>query len=455
MAYRWDETKALELVRASVSRELPTNTPIPGDEEDLVKAGLIDSMGWVAILSALEDTARLTNFAAVWPEDRPQSIRALVETLRGAGRRDAEETEEHGESPSPESADAAVAFTGWGFALGSLRVSAEEVDRECGLATHTLRDAAGIESVCRAAGTEDELTLAGSAAEAALNMAGVAPDAVDFVVATSATFLAFPSLSASLHSRLLLPESCGAIDVGGACVGLVHALAIAKGLLHGSQRGVSLVVASEVHSRRLCSSSVPGAFRGLFGDGACAFVLTRRESGSANSFMALGDFVWGCSGSLALSLRLSLADTGGFDVKFRGEQLAAAAVSAIDRILSRLENLSGRTRSEVACFALHEPNPRIIGILAERAGISLSRIPFISRTCGNLGSATCGVSLCTALTRVLTNPGSERPLIFVAAVGPGLLWGGTYLQPASSTVRQESRRENTEGDSADGAAGRS
>ena len=143
----------------------------------------------------------------------------------------------------------------------------------------------------------------------------------------------------------------------------------------------------------------------------------------------VGEFFGGCSGTLASALRLSLADAGEIEVRFKGEQLASAAVSTLERTLNQLERLSGRSRSEVSYFALHEPNPRVIQILAQRARIPLEKIPLISRTQGNLGSATCGVSLCAALNMAHANEvASARPLIFLAAVGPGLLWGGTYVR---------------------------
>jgi len=100
----------------------------------------------------------------------------------------------------------------------------------------------------------------------------------------------------------------------------------------------------------------------------------------------------------------------------------------MERILEILENKSRRLRTEVDYFALHQPNPRVVEILAEKAKIPLGRIPLASATGGNLGSATCGISLCQALTdlRTRSNP-SQPPLIFMAAVGPGLIWGGAFL----------------------------
>jgi 3-oxoacyl-[acyl-carrier-protein] synthase-3 len=293
---------------------------------------------------------------------------------------------------------------------------------------HKIRDGAGIQSVRIAADGEDELTLGQRAVEIALDVAEIPFEQIDFLVTTSTTFLAFPSFAASLHSRLLLRETCGALDVGGACAGLIYSFAVAKSLLRTKPEGAALVVAAEVHSRRLDAPHVPGEFRGLFGDGACAFVLTNASNAARKDYLRLREFVWGCSGTFASSLGAKTSENGELEIQFKGEQLAHAAIAELDRIIGTLENLSTKLRSEVDYFALHQPNPRVTEILAEKAKIPLERIPLISNTCGNLGSVTCGASLCQALTNLQVNGDPSRtPLIFMAAVAPGLLWGGVFL----------------------------
>jgi 3-oxoacyl-[acyl-carrier-protein] synthase-3 len=218
------------------------------------------------------------------------------------------------------------------------------------------------------------------------------------------------------------------LDVGGACAGLIYSLAVAKSLLRERPQGVALVVAAEVHSRRLNAPQVPGEFRGLFGDGACAFVLTNAAIDARIGGIRLRGFVWGCSGAYASSLGVKISDNTGLSVQFKGEQLAHAAVTEMDRIIGTLENLSAKPRSEVDYFALHQPNPRVVEILAEKARIPLERIPLVSKTCGNLGSVTCAAGLCQALTSLREGGDRSRtPLIFMAAVAPGLLWGGAFL----------------------------
>src|SRR2546426_6426788 len=244
----WDEATALELIRKFVARELLPGASLSSDDEDFVKAGLIDSMGWVGILSAIEESTGIPNFGGVWPKDRPQSIQALAQAVvEEAGRAAEQRLVEDSVIPAgrPD-----VTIAGWGHVLGSVKVDAATIEQECGVAPGTIRNRAGIESVRRAGSGEDEITLAQQAAESALETAKVGPEAVDLLVATSATWLRFPSLAASLHTRLLLPESCAALDVGGACAGVVHALMTAKSLLETEQGRVALVVASEVNRDR-------------------------------------------------------------------------------------------------------------------------------------------------------------------------------------------------------------
>lgn len=422
-----DETGALEVVRKVVSREFQPGVPLPGDDEDLIKTGGIDSMGWVGVLSGIEEASRIRNFGASWPADRPQSVRALVETLREA-LANGPTPAAAGEGKEKAGSNLAASIMSWGYALGSCRVEAASIENELGLAPGTVSERAGILSVARADNAETEVTLGLQAAERALDMAKIEPEAVDVLVVTSATSLGFPSLAPLLHTRLLLRESCAALDVGGACVGVIYALAAAKGLLSTNRCHTALVVSAEVNGRRLSSPEVPGEFRGLFGDGACAFVLSSHNGLDGPAGSRLGDFVFGCSGAFASSLRITLQATGALEVDFKGEQLASAAVSTLSRVLDSLANLSGIPRSEVGCFAFHEPNPRLIGIFAQRANIPPERIARTTETSGNLGSATCGVNLCTALSRLAANrDDSRRRVIFIAAVGPGLLWGGTYL----------------------------
>src|SRR5258707_13061059 len=180
-------------------------------------------------------------------------------------------------------------------ATGSRIISSEDVDRAFGMPVGKLRGRAGIESLSYAAEGENELALGARAAEQALHAAACGVKQLDWIIATSETHHDYPSLSAQLHSRLLVREDCGALDVGGACLGLLNAFAVAQSLLVSGRAQTIAVVTADVHSRTLTPDRVAGEFGGLFGDGASAFLLRRAVGGQSDGFR-LGDFLFGCAG---------------------------------------------------------------------------------------------------------------------------------------------------------------
>jgi len=134
-----------------------------------------------------------------------------------------------------------------------------------------LRHRAGIVSLAYAAKEENEGTLGAQAAAPLLTGGKEKGHGIDWIVAASETHHAYPSLSAILHARLGLPETCSALDVGSGCLAMVQALAVAQALLV-SGRGTRMLVASaDVHSKALRPGRASGEFGGLFGDEQARF----------------------------------------------------------------------------------------------------------------------------------------------------------------------------------------
>ena len=313
-------------------------------------------------------------------------------------------------------------------ATGSHIIPSEDVDRAFGMPVGKLRARAGIESLTYAADGESELTLGTRAAQEALRTSGCSAQQLDWIIATSETHHDYPSLAAQLHSRLLLREDCAALDVGGACLGLLNALAVAQALVASGQAQLVAVVTTDVHSRTLTPGRVAGEFGGLFGDGASAFVL-RRAGGDTGESYRLGDFLFGCAGQYAAAIQISSTTEGGLDVKFDGEALSRAAITRMEKVLGAVELRSGISRASVGAFATHQPNPRLVTLLAKQCGVSADKFPPIAQTCGNLGSSTCGAALHQALQIASKLPATARRPIFLASLGPGLLFGGGWLTP--------------------------
>jgi 3-oxoacyl-[acyl-carrier-protein] synthase III len=324
-----------------------------------------------------------------------------------------------------------VAITGWAAVLGARRVLSEEVDRAFGMPIGKLRTRAGIESVSYAAEGETELTLGAQATQQALDVAGCEAKEIDWIIASSETHVAYPSLAAQLHKRTNVREKCGVLDAGGACLGLLNALAVAQSFIEcGHARNVAVVTA-DVHSRTLVPGRVAGEFGGLFGDGASAFILRNDCEAGKSAGYVLGKFFFGCANQYAEAICVAGVENGGLAVRFDGEALSRAAITRMERTLTEVEKTSGICRQEVGAFATHQPNPRLVKLLAKQCNVPTAVFPEVARKSGNLGSSTCGVALHVALEAAAKMQPSARKPIFLASLGPGLLYGGGWLTPAT------------------------
>jgi len=414
------------LVEECFRREAGGAATIPGDDVDLMETGILDSMAWVSFLRAVETASGVSDLGSGLNE-RSASLAEVLGALQNSNS-DISRGDDASLSQKIPSSPAQAVLTGSSVAFGSRVLPSEEVDRGFGMPVGKLRHRAGIESVVYAVEGENEVTLGARAAQEALGKSSCAPQQLDWIIATSETHHDYPSLSAQLHSRLLVRENCGALDVGGACLGLLNALSVAQSLIGSGRAQNVAVVTADVHSRTLTPGRVKGEFGGLFGDGASAFVL-HRASGKGDEGYHLGDFLFGCAGQYAAAIQVSDAKDGALDVEFDGEALSRAAITRMEKVLTAVELRSGISRTAVGGFATHQPNPRLVALLAKQCGVSPDTFPAIAKTCGNLGSSMCGAALHAALQADSKRPREQRKPIFLASLGPGLLFGGSWLTP--------------------------
>src|SRR5437879_9449217 len=356
------------LVEACFRREAGSAASIPGDNVDLLEAGILDSMAWVSFLRAVETASGVSDLGSGLNE-RPPSLGEVLAALQNAaseisGVEDASSEQKISASP------AQAVLTGSSAVPGSCFLPAEEVERAFGMPAGKLRSRAGIESLAYVAPSENELTLAATAAHDALPASFCGAQELNWIVATSETHHDYPSLSAQLHSRLLVRENCGALDIGGACLGLLNALAVAQSLIGSGQARTVAVVTADVHSRTLTPGRVAGEFGGLFGDGASAFILRSAAHNNSSKAYRLGEFLFGCAGQYAAAIQVSDTKDGALEVQFDGEALSRAAITRMEKVLASVELRSGIPRSSVGGFATHQPTPRLVALLAKQCGVS-------------------------------------------------------------------------------------
>jgi 3-oxoacyl-[acyl-carrier-protein] synthase-3 len=408
---------------------LPDDSLLPEDDLNWVTSGLLDSMGHVDLLLCIEKSLGLPGLFNQEGAESPRTISSAIEiaqaALSRAGNPKSEEASKHG--MREEESNAAALILGWGTSLGGIIVPSKQVDAEFGLRAGTLKERAGIETLRRATSEEDIVSLAKNAALAALQKSGASPQDLDWILATSETFLGFPSFATRIHIALLAPQSCRPLDIGGGCTGIPKSLAIAESLISSNAARNILVISADVHSRILAPGKVPGEFGGLFGDGACAFLISRDAAAASFPPYSIHSCVGGCAGMYSSALQLRPRADGSIDLTFRGEALAQAAIDVLEKTLGELEIKSGKGRESASAFALHQPNHRVMEILMKRSGLPLDKFPLIANSCGNLGASTCGAALSAALDLHSGKSRSDRGPIFVAGVAPGIVWDGVVL----------------------------
>lgn len=315
-------------------------------------------------------------------------------------------------------------------AFGSRLVPSEDVDHAFGMPSGKLKSRAGIHSFAHVSENEDEGSLGEQACRQALHGASETPEELDWVLAASETHHAYPSLSAILHARLGLRENCNALDVGSGCLALLQALAVAQALLASGRGRKILVATADVHSRTLGPGRTAGEFGGLFGDGASAFLLSGKLRDAKKLAYRLGEFFFGCAAKYADAIAVSEAGGGRLDVQFDGDALSRAAVNRMEKVIDEVEHRSGISRDHVGAFATHQPNPRLVKLLAKQLRVSAKHFPPIGTTRGNLGSSMCGAALHDALHHAAAQSPEHRQPVFLASLGPGLLFGGGWMIPA-------------------------
>jgi 3-oxoacyl-[acyl-carrier-protein] synthase III len=419
-----EENRWRRLVEECFRREAGSEAPIPESAQDLIETGALDSMGWVSFLRALESASGMNDLGALLTNRTP-SLESIFQAFKEA----------HAENSSLQAASgvgdattgASVILVSSSAATGSRRIPSEEIDQAFGMPPGKLRLRAGIESLAYAAEGENELMLGVRAAQQTLHAAACGAQELDWIIATSETQRGYPSLAARLHSQLLARENCGALDVGGACLGLLNGLAVAQSLIASGQAHTIAVITSDVHSCIFRPGRVAGEFGGLFGDGASAFLLRAKNGSASQAGYMLGDFFFGCAGQYAGAIRVADASNGDLDVHFDGEALSRAAITRMEKVILNVELRSGLARSTVQGLATHQPNPRLVTLLAKQLDLALDKFPSVARTLGNLGSSTCGVALDSILQTARNGKLNQPGPIFLASLGPGLLFGGGWL----------------------------
>jgi alkylresorcinol/alkylpyrone synthase len=300
----------------------------------------------------------------------------------------------------------------------------ERVHQATGVATRhlalPLEAYAGLESFTTANElyAQHALPLIVSAATAALEGAGIAPEDVDMVFFTTVTGLGAPSLDVALHNALGLRKDVKRIpSFGLGCVAGASGIARVADYLAGHPAGVALVVSVELCSLTIqwddtAMANIVGT--GLFGDGAAVAVMMGADHLDARGPRVIGsqsslypdseEMIGWRIGSTGFRLMLTAGVPAMIDGHFKSD---------VDTFLAHL----GKTTNDVTAWLAHPGGPRILESFSEALNLDpgqLSTSWDVMASVGNLSSA----AVLHVLAREMRQPAGTLGVLF--ALGPGI-----------------------------------
>jgi 3-oxoacyl-[acyl-carrier-protein] synthase-3 len=272
-----------------------------------------------------------------------------------------------------------------------------------------------------AAPDETVATMGFTAAQRALEMAGVAASDVGLIiVATTSSSHAFPS-SACMIQQMLEINDCASFDLAAACAGFTYALSVADQYIKNGAVKHALVIGADVLARTLDPND-----RGtiiLFGDGAGAVVLGQSEEPGILSTHLHAD------GRYGKLLTLPYQDREHQDepayLTMAGNEVFKVAVTELAHIVDETLQANNLDREMLDWLVPHQANLRIISATARKLGMGMEKVVVTLDRHGNTSAASVPTALDEAVRDGRIKPGH---LILLEAFGGGFTWGSALVR---------------------------
>lgn len=328
-----------------------------------------------------------------------------------------------------------VIITGTGSYVPSRVVTNGDMAKIVETSDEWIRTRSGISERRFASEKETTSSMASTAAERAIEAAGIDRGDIDLViVATMTPDMPFPSTACLVQSQLGL-GAITAFDVQAACSGFIYGLSTASNLLRSGAHKKALVIGAEKMSSILDFKDRTTCV--LFGDAASAVVLEKLDAPNAAApGVGLLDSILGTDGSNPELLYQpgggsscpasyeSIAGRQHF-IKMNGKEIFKLAVRVMGQVSHDILERNGYRTEQVDLIIPHQANMRIIDSLAKRIDLPMERFHNNLDRFGNTSAASVGLALDEAFRHGRIQSGD---LILLVAFGAGLTWGATLIK---------------------------
>jgi 3-oxoacyl-[acyl-carrier-protein] synthase-3 len=281
----------------------------------------------------------------------------------------------------------------------------------------------------------DEFTshMGAKAALEALKRAGLVPEEIDYILVTTCTpDYIFPS-TACLIQKEIGAKNAACSDLQAACAGFLYGLSMAKAFVESGMYKNVLLIASEKLStvtdyqdRSTCI---------LFGDGACACVVSAEGKGLSIESVRLGsdgdysDLVVLPGGGCRTPASVESVQGRQHYIKMAGNELFKHAVRRMEAACKDCLEHCGVREQDVSWLVPHQANLRIIDAMAKRfEHLPPDRIYKTLEKYGNTSASSLGIALDELLRSNEVVAGEK---ILLTAFGGGLTWGAALLEGLS------------------------
>lgn len=289
-----------------------------------------------------------------------------------------------------------------------------------------IKERSGIHSRRIADSDESVISMSVSAAEIALQRAGITADQLGAVICATVTYpYQTPSAATDIALQLGAP-TVPAFDISAACAGFCYGVGLASDMIRGGSADYVLLIGVEKLSDFTDPTDRGTAF--IFADGAGAVIIGPSEK------PGIGPTVWGSDATARDAIMMEPSwvqlrdpDSLGWpDIKMQGQAVFRWAVYQMAPVAQRALAAAGITESELDAFIPHQANERIIDAMAKAMALP-DRVVIARdiRTSGNTSAASIPLAMDALYAEGKIKSGDTALLI---GFGAGLVYAAQVVQ---------------------------